>query len=153
MSLCTRRVRRAHHYPCWREQLRVREEKPLQQAVQLMDSGSDLIASYVQAEEVGPQVKEALQKVVALRDRLNQTTAQRSRLEQRINEITQEQARIRENMARLAQNSELYNRYVSKLDQQETEVEKLRQEIEVLKTTEDAQRRELNDYLLGLDIS
>jgi len=134
-------------------QLRVREEKPLQQAVQLMDSGSDLIASYVQAEEVGPQVKEALQKVVALRDRLNQTTAQRSRLEQRINEITQEQARIRENMARLAQNSELYNRYVSKLDQQETEVEKLRQEIEVLKTTEDAQRRELNDYLLGLDIS
>jgi hypothetical protein len=56
-------------------------------------------------------------------------------------------------MARLAQNSELYNRYVSKLDQQETEVEKLRQEIEVLKTTEDAQRRELNDYLLGLDIS
>jgi chromosome segregation ATPase len=134
-------------------QLRVREEKSLQQTILLTDAGPDLIASYVQAEEVSPKVKEALQKVVALRDRLDQTTTQRNRLEQRINEITQEQGRIRENMARLAQNSELYNRYVSKLDQQETDVEKLRQEIETLKATEDTQRKELNDYLLGLDIS
>ena len=134
-------------------QLHVREEQQLQQTVQLTDSGPDLIAFYVQAEEVSLKVKEALQKVVALRDRLSRTTAQRSRLEQRSSEITQEQARIRENMQRLAQNSELYNRYVSKLDQQETEMEKLRQDIETLKVTEDTQQRELNDYLLGLDIS
>jgi cell division protein FtsB len=64
----------------------------------------------------------------------------------------QEQTRIRENMARLAQNSELYSRYVKKLDQQETEIEKLRKEIETLKGGEDEQKRELNDFLLGLDI-
>lgn len=132
--------------------LRVREEKQIQQTVRLMDSGPDLIAYYLEAEEVSPKVKEALQKVVALRDRLDQTSSQRSRLEQRIQEITQEQARIRENMARLAQNSELYNRYVGKLDQQETEIENLRKEIETLKEAQDQQRRELNDYLLGLDI-
>ena len=55
-------------------------------------------------------------------------------------------------MARLAQNSDLYARDVSKLDQQETEIEKLRKEMDTLKATEDRQKRELNDYLLGLDL-
>ena len=133
-------------------QLRVREEKQTQQTVRLIDSGSETIGYYLQAKQVNPKVKEALQKVVTLRDRLDQTAASRGRLDQRIKDITQEQTRLRENMARLAQNSELYNRYVSKLDQQETEIEKLRKEIETLKATEDRQKRELNDYLLGLDL-
>jgi chromosome segregation ATPase len=101
---------------------------------------------------VSPQVKEALQHVMALRDRLDRTMQQRRRLEQRVQEITQEQVRIRDNMARLSQSSELYGRYVHKLDQQETDLDTLRQEIETLKTTEDGQKRELTTYLLGLDI-
>ena len=60
---------------------------------------------------------------------------------------------MRENMGKLAQNSELYNRYVRKLDQQETEIDKMRKDIEALKGTEEQQRKELNDYLMGLDIS
>ncbi len=132
--------------------LHVREEKQTQQTVRLLDSGSDTIGLYVQANQVGPKVKEALQRVIGLRDRLDQTAAQRGRVEQRIKDITQEQARIRDNMARLPQNSELYARYVSKLDQQETEIENLRKEIETLKATEERQKRELNDYLLGLDL-
>ncbi|MEP6888286.1 MAG: hypothetical protein ABI945_08175 [Nitrospirales bacterium] len=56
-------------------------------------------------------------------------------------------------MGRLAQTSELYNRHVKKLDQQETEMEKIRKEIEALKGTEEEQKRELHDYLMGLDIS
>jgi hypothetical protein len=133
-------------------QLQVREEKPLQQSVTLTDAGPDMLAYYVQAAQVSPQVQEALQRVLALRDRLDRTVQQRRRLEQRIQEITQEQARIRDNMGRLAQNSELYNRYVHKLDQQETDLDALRQEIETLKTTEAGQKQELTTYLLGLDL-
>jgi hypothetical protein len=133
-------------------QLQVREEKPLQQSVTLTDAGPDMLAYYVQATQVSPQVKEALQHVMALRDRLDRTMQQRRRLEQRVQEITQEQVRIRDNMARLAQSSELYGRYVHKLDQQETDLDTLRQEIETLKTTEEGQKRELTTYLLGLDI-
>jgi nitrate reductase beta subunit len=132
--------------------LRVREEKQLQQTVQLVDSGSDAIIYYLHAKQVSANVKEALQRVVALRDRLSQTANRRNALEQRMKEIGQEQARIRDNMGRLAHTSELYNRYVKKLDQQETEMEKLRKEIDSLKGTEEEQRRELNDYLVSLDI-
>jgi hypothetical protein len=132
--------------------LRVREEKQLQQTVQLVDSGSDAIIYYLHAKQVSANVKEALQRVVALRDRLSQTTNRRNALEQRIKEIGQEQTRIRDNMGRLAHTSELYNRYVKKLDQQETEMEKLRKDIDGLKETEEEQKRELNNYLVSLDI-
>jgi hypothetical protein len=133
--------------------LRVREEKPLQQSVALTDAGPDVLTYYMRATQVSDKVKQALQRVSTLRDKLDQTVQQRRRLEQQIQEISQEQARMRENMGRLAQNSELYNRYVHKLDQQETEIDKVRKDIETLKGTEEQQRKELNDYLMGLDIS
>ena len=97
-------------------------------------------------------MKEALQQVVKLRDQLNQTIAERTRREQRTTEIAQEQGRIRENMQRLAANSELYTRYVKKLDQQETELETLRAEIESFKNTQGQQQRGLNEFLLNINV-
>ena len=55
-------------------------------------------------------------------------------------------------MNRLSQSSELYTRYVKKLDQQETELENLRKEIEGLKNDEAKRQRDLNDYLLNLEV-
>ncbi len=132
--------------------LRVKETLPLQESIQLMDSGTDLMVYYVRAKEVSQKVREALQRVVTLRTKLDDTRAQRMRLDQRIAEITAEHGRIRENMQRLPQNSDLYTRYVKKLDQQETELEQLRKEIEVSKNTEDEQRRELQTYVSSLDV-
>jgi hypothetical protein len=133
-------------------QLKVREERQLQQTVRLLDSGSESIAFYLQAKEVSPKVKEALQKVVGMRDRIGQISGQRSQLEKRVEEIGKEQGRIRDNMGRVAQTSDLYARYLKRLDEQETEIERLRKEIDALRTTEERQKRELNDYLVALDI-
>ena len=133
--------------------LRVKETLPIQETILLMDSGIDQMVYYQQAKEVSQKVKEALQHVVHLRSKLDDTRAQRTRLDQRTAEITAEHARIRENMQRLQQNSDLYTRYVKKLDQQETELEKLRKEIESLKNTEEEQRRELQNYVMSLDVT
>jgi len=133
--------------------LRVKETLPVQETILLMNSGIDQIVYYQQAKEVSQKVKEALQRVVQLRNKLDDTHAQRARLDQRTAEITAEHGRIRENMQRLQQNSDLYNRYVKKLDQQETELEKMRKEIEASKNTEDEQRRELQNYVMNLDVA
>ena len=133
--------------------LRVKETLPIQESILLMDSGINQIVYYQQAKEVSPNVKEALQRVVQLRSKLDDARAQRTRLDQRVAEITAEHGRIRENMQRLQQNSDLYNRYVKKLDQQETELEKLRKEIESLKNTEEEHRRELQNYVMNLDVA
>ena len=133
--------------------LRVKETLAIQESILLMDSGVDQIVYYQQAKEVSSKVREALQRVVQLRGKLDDARAQRTRLDQRTAEITAEHARIRENMQRLPQNSDLYNRYVKKLDQQETELEKLRKEIESLKNTEEEHRRELQNYVMNLDVA
>ena len=133
--------------------LRVKETLPLQESILLMEGGIDQIAYYQRAKEVSPKVKESLQRVVQLRSKLDDVRAQRTRLDQRTTEISAEHARIRENMQRLQQNSELYNRYVKKLDQQETELENLRKEIERLKNMEKEHRRELQNYVMNLDIA
>jgi hypothetical protein len=130
----------------------VREERQISETATLVDSSNDTIALYLRAQKISARVKEALEKVAVMRDRLNQTSAERARREQRTSEIAQEQARIRENMARLNMSSELYARYVKELDQQETDLATLRKEIETLKDTETKQQRELNDYLLNLDV-
>ena len=133
--------------------LRVKETLPIQETILLMDSGIDQIVSYQQAKEVSQKVKEALQRVVQLRSKLDDTRVQRTRLDHRTAEITAEHSRIRENMQRLQQNSDLYNRYVKKLDQQETDLDKLRKEIEGLKNTEEEHRRELQNYVMNLDVA
>ena len=133
--------------------LRVKETLPVQESILLMNSGIDQIVYYQQAKEVSPKVKETLQHVVQLRSKLDDLRAQRTRMDQPTTEITAEHGRIRENMQRLQQNSDLYNRYVKKLDQQETELEKLRKEIESLKSTEEEHRRELQTYVISLDLT
>ena len=133
--------------------LRVKETLPLQESILLMEGGIDQIAYYQQAKEISQKVKEALQRVVLLRSKLDDVRAQRTRLDQRTAEITAEHARIRENMQRLQQNSDLYTRYVKKLDQQETELENLRKEIERLKNMEEDHRRELQNYVMSLDVA
>ncbi len=133
--------------------VRVKETLPVQESILLMESGIDQIVHYQQAKEVSPKVKEALQRVVHLRSKLDDTRAQRTRLDQRTAEITAEHTRIRENMQRLQQNSDLYTRYVKKLDQQETELENLRKEIERLKNGEEEHRRELQNYVMNLDVA
>ena len=42
---------------------------------------------------------------------------------------------------------------MKKLDQQETELENLRKEIKALKGTEEDQRKELQNYVMTLDIA
>ncbi len=66
--------------------------------------------------------------------------------------MASEQQRIRQNMERLDRNSSLYTRYVSKLDQQESVIETLQQEIAQLRATEQQQRQALQDFLLGLEL-
>lgn len=118
----------------------------------LADSGGEQIGLYRQAKQLSQRVKEALQRAVSLCDRISQTVAQRTPLEQKLEEIAQEQARIRENMAKLPQNSELYGRYVKKLDQAETETEKLQRDLNTLRAAETGQRKDLSDYLQALDV-
>ena len=132
------------------ERLRVREERLLEQRVEL--GNASVVEYYLRATQVSPQVKEALRRVVVLRDRIGKSEADRRRREAQLEAIAKEQGRIRENMDKVARTSELYARYVKKLDEQESEIERLRMEAESLRAAEAREQRALEEYLLGLDL-
>ncbi len=131
----------------------VREERPLQETVVLTDVGLNQLAVYLQAPNVSGKAKEALQQLAALRGKLSDIQAQRGQQEQLIRDIEAEQQRIRENMQRLDQRSDLYGRYVKKLDAQETDVERFRKSLADLRKAEEEQRRLVQAFINGLDLS
>ena len=67
--------------------------------------------------------------------------------------MDQEQTRIRQNMQQLDRQSALYQRYVAKLNDQETSIEKLRTQITRLRDQETEAQRSLQAYLEGLEVT
>jgi hypothetical protein len=134
------------------ETVQVRESRQVQEDAALSSFDTGALNFYLRSEKVSERVKEVLGKVASFRSDLAELAAERKRREDRLQEISQEQARIRENMARLSQTAELYQRYVKKFDEQETEFERLRSEASKLKEQEAARQREFNEYLGGVDL-
>jgi len=115
--------------------------------------GSDQIAVYLQAPVVSQAVKDALQTLVSLQQKLADTVSQRQRQEARVNEIANDQSRIRQNMDRLDKTSDLYKQYVKTLTDQETELSSLRTAIATLRDQEASQRSDIASYIQSLDAS
>ena len=71
---------------------------------------------------------------------------------QQINEITAEQARLRENMKTVSPSTSYYERLLTKLNDQESSIERLQAERATLVTERDALRKDLEVYLQGLSV-
>jgi len=133
--------------------LSVVETRTVAQSVSLSSLGGDQVAFYLSSQVVSQAVKAALQKVVALQQKVSETVSQRTRLETRVNEIVNDQSRIGANMDRLSQSSDLYKTYVKTLTDQEVELAKLREGIARLRDQEASQRKDVDTFILSLEVS
>jgi hypothetical protein len=104
------------------------------------------------AATIPQKVRDALAKVVGMKTTLGETQTQVQSKEQRVEQITQGQNRIRENMKTVAQNSAYYARLLGKLNDEETALEKLQEEIGTLQAMQEQQRKELESYVMQLAI-
>ncbi|UCG17676.1 MAG: DUF4139 domain-containing protein [Phycisphaerales bacterium] len=130
----------------------VREERQGDQHIALSNTGLDNIHFYLRAKVISPKVRDALQQVARMRSELDETQHLKKQHEARIEEITRDQARIRENLRTVRQGTDLYNRYIKKLEAQETELDEAREVIVSLTDREAQQRRTLDEYLLKLTV-
>ena len=133
--------------------LAVVETKMISQSIALSSMGSDQVAFYVSSQAVSVAVKNALQKLVALQQKVTDTVAQRTPKEARVNDIGNDQARIRQNMDRLDKTSDLYKQYVKTLTDEEAELARLRGDIAKLRDQEAAQRRDVSTFIQTLEVS
>jgi hypothetical protein len=134
------------------EKLDVVEEHINNSHYALNNLDDNTIRFYISATIVDEKIKAALAEVIARKQAIAKVAQDRQRLEQKIGAIDQEQGRIRQNMAQLEKNSELYNRYVKKFADQETEVESLRTQIAGLLAEENKLRQSFDQFLIQLNL-
>lgn len=134
------------------EKLVINEEQLTSESIGIVSADINALLVYSRNRVISPKVKAALEKVIELRNVISDLERRMASLTQQLGEITEEQTRIRENMKTVSQSSEIYTRYIKKFDSQETQIEVLREQLKKLRTEEATQRKQLEDYITGLDL-
>lgn len=133
--------------------LDVKEEHTQRETIALTNLDDGRIQLYLSAPQVSGEVKNALREIVKRKIAIQQSSQKRQELERQITVIEAEQKRIRENMAQLPKDSDLFRRYVTKFTEQEDQVDSLRKQTTSAIDDENRLKKQLDDYLAGLNLS
>jgi hypothetical protein len=132
--------------------LAVIEERMVDQTVSVSSLGSDTVAFFVRSSTVSAAVKEALQKLQALKVKAGDASSARARVETQIQDIYREQSRIRDNISRLEKGSTLYNRYVKTLSDQEDQLAQLNDSLARARAEEQARQKDVETYIMTMEV-
>lgn len=127
--------------------LKVVTERPVTEQVALLNADINFVVEYAQNAQLSPKLRGALKQLVDLRRHVTDLQARIAALDSEIKAIDQEQARIRQNMAQLDRNSPLYQQYVKKLTDQETQIEKTRAAIAQARSEELAAGKAVREFV------
>lgn len=133
-------------------ELLVSEERLISRSYLLTTLGSDQITYYSSGGKVSQAVRSALEYVARQQQEIKGLKEEIRQKEQALKDISQEQARIRENMQVVRRSDTLYQRYLSKLTEQEDQVDRLQAELGRLREKLRARERELEQYLMDLNV-
>ncbi len=97
-------------------------------------------------------MRDALTKAIAFKQAAADTQRQINEHDAQVNVLSTDQNRIRENLKSVDRTTSYATRLLKKLDDQESQLDKLRGETETLRTKLDAQARDLQNYLNNLNV-
>jgi hypothetical protein len=130
----------------------VRLERVADQSIALTSAGLDDIRIYLRTPVISPAVKQALEKVIALRTELDDIGRQRRRLEKQHEEAATEQARIRENLKTLDKGTDAYQRQLKIFDEVDGRIAEYSKQMGVARDQEEQKRKALESFLLSLEV-
>jgi len=129
----------------------VTEERIINEQVAINNTNDNQIRHFINQTVSTPGVKQALQKALDLRLDLNKTTREIAELQRQLNVINADQGRLRANLKETPGNSPLAKRYLDKLNEQETQIEKYQADVKRLQGVEHTQQKAFEDYLANLN--
>ncbi len=132
--------------------LDVEEQRDIENAVQLTNSDDDGIRFFVSSPVSSPKLKEALAKALDLKAAVNNAQRDLDDLNRQLKDITDDQARLRANLKEMPPTAAAYKRYLDKFDAQETQIEKLQEDIKKMQGEQAVKRAAYEDYLSKLDV-
>jgi hypothetical protein len=137
---------RVHVDPKTSAQLEVKEFQDDENTWQLTNLSDDELALFVEQKTITPDLEAQLRKAVEQKKKVDEINVEISAKEGEFNRISQEQGRLRENMKALkgsAEEKQLTQRYVRELNDQEDQLQRLRNEINDLQSRRQAAQIEL----------
>jgi hypothetical protein len=132
--------------------LEVTLEMPRLQSLQLISMSTEQFVFYGKTGELDEPLRQAFRKMAELKGEMDRHQHRLNELVQQRQRIFEEQARIRENLVRVPQNSDIHKRYLTKLNAQEDELEKI---LFAMEDAQDALNRAseaLSDYIGRLEL-
>lgn len=133
-------------------ELPVTSERTIRQSMGVLDVNMPSLLAFHRDGKLSDKALEAVRKAAGMQAAINDTERQINQLNEQTGAISAEQNRIRENMGKVERTSELYKRYVTKLNDQETQLENINEQRTAAQQKLEQQRREFNDYLRGLNV-
>jgi phage host-nuclease inhibitor protein Gam len=130
----------------------VTEERDNLAQVVLTNGDDNTIRVFIQSNITSKAAQEALKKALDLKGKVDLTRQELAHQNQQLADIERDQARIRQNLKETPPTAEAYKKYLTKLDSQETEIDKLREQIKKLQADELQQRKDYEGYLANLDV-
>lgn len=110
------------------------------------------ITTYHKNGKLSDGVLKAFQEVARRQSEINTVEREIAELDRQKNDIDSEQGRIRENIGRIDRTSQLYTRYMTKLTEQETQLEDLRERRNAATARLEGLRKDFNSYLRELTV-
>lgn len=132
--------------------LTVKEEIIQGEQFAILPSDVGQLDFYSRQGEIPQKVRDVLIKAMQMKAAMIDTQRVMDEQTRRVAQITSEQQRIRDNMKTVAANTEYSNRLLKKLNDQESQIEKLQTELDDSRGMFDGQRRELESYLVGMNV-
>jgi hypothetical protein len=107
---------------------------------------------YAREGKVSKAVVDAVKKAADMQAGINNTQQRISLLDQERQTIDQDQNRIRQNMSSVSRDTDLYRRYMTKLNEQESRLEAIRDERQKEQDSLTRQQLDLQSYLQNLSV-
>jgi len=126
---------------------KVSTERPMVEAIAILNADLNFLTSFAVNTEVSPALREALSSLVAKRRRIAELDQKIARLQTQTNEIANDQNRIRQNMGILPEGSDLRKRYLTKLNDQETRLEAMNEELALARDDRAEAQKDLQKFL------
>lgn len=134
-------------------ELVVREENPQQTTYALTNITPEQITLWVRQRSIDREIEQALARIVAKKNEINDLNKKIAALEAEQTEIFNDQNRVRENLRRMGRTPEeanLRQRYIRQLEQQENRLAALRAERARLQSARAAAQKQLDQMLQNL---
>lgn len=132
--------------------LTVGEEKTARQTVAVLPCDPGELLRYSENGEISKKVREALAEAAKKKNLLAEAERELQNQERRRETLRGEQEHTRKNMEAVADSSPAYSRFEKKLLELEGQIEDLQKEIARQGELVEGRRKELADYVAGLDI-